>query len=141
LLLGYVFWLHFEPQKAPLTKEMKTLIVNHMVNYRDTVLDNAFAALSSPVRRAILARLSQGEATVGELATPHDISLPAISKHVSVLVDAGLVLREKRGREYHCRLQPDPMREAVAWLAQHQHFWEQQFDALDNFLSEDGEDG
>lgn len=87
----------------------------------------------------MLARLAQGEATVGELASAHEISLPAISKHVRVLEAAGLVQGEKRGREYHCRIQPAPMREAAAWLAQHQHFWERQFDALDNFLAEDNE--
>ncbi|KAA3648656.1 MAG: ArsR family transcriptional regulator [Chloroflexi bacterium] len=111
-----------------------------MVNKKEAVLDNAFGALSSPVRRAMLSRLSQGEATVSELASAHEISLPGISKHVRVLENAGLIRREKRGREYHCRIKPAPMREAVAWLAQHQHFWEQQFDALDNFLAEGGAD-
>ena len=86
----------------------------------------------------MLARLSMGEATVSELASAHKISIPGISKHVRVLENAGLVHREKRGREYYCRIKPATMREAATWLVRLQHFREQQLDALDNFLVQDG---
>ena len=84
-----------------------------MVNYSSPVLDDTFSALSSPVRRGMLERLSKGWATAGELAEPYDISAPAISKHLRVLERAGLIERQVRGREHYLRLVPEPVQQAV----------------------------
>jgi DNA-binding transcriptional ArsR family regulator len=97
-------------------------------------LDAVFAALSDATRRAILTRLAAGDAGVTELAEPFDMSLPAISKHLRVLEDAGLITREKEGRINRCRLEPAPMRAAAEWLAAYRRFWERQLDALDRYL-------
>jgi DNA-binding transcriptional ArsR family regulator len=107
-----------------------------MVNYSTTALDATFGALSDPTRRAILARLAQGEAKVTELAEPFQMSLPAISKHLRVLESAGLLRREIDGRVHRCRLDADPMKNAAAWIVQYRAFWESQFDALEKFLQE-----
>ncbi|MFQ5600912.1 MAG: ArsR/SmtB family transcription factor [Candidatus Krumholzibacteriia bacterium] len=105
-----------------------------MVNYLPGELDRTFAALADPTRRAIVARLAQGEASVSELADPFRVSLPAITKHLSVLERAGLVESRKIGRVRRCRLQPKPMRRASEWIELHRHFWQQRFDALDRYL-------
>jgi DNA-binding transcriptional ArsR family regulator len=105
-----------------------------MVNYSTAALDATFGALSDPTRRAILARLAQGEAMVTELAEPFRVSLPAISKHVRVLEAAGLLEREVDGRVHRCRLAGQPMRNAAAWIEQYRAFWEVQFDALAKYL-------
>ena len=104
-----------------------------MVNY-STPLDATFGALSDPTRRAILARLAHGEATVSELAEPFDVSLPAVSKHLRVLESAGLLHREIDGRTHRCRLAPQPMKDAARWIEHYRAFWENQFDALAKFL-------
>lgn len=106
-----------------------------MVNYSNA-LDATFGALSDPTRRAILARLAQGEAMVTELAEPFRMSLPAISKHLRVLESAGLLEREIDGRVHRCRLAAAPMKNAVAWIAPYRAFWEKQFDALETYLRE-----
>lgn len=93
-------------------------------------LDQTFAALGDTTRRAILARLALGEATVGELARPFRISRPAISKHLRVLEDAGLVRRTRDGRVNRCTLEPEPMRVMAEWVAQYRAFWETRLDAL-----------
>lgn len=98
-------------------------------------LDQTFAALSDATRRAIVARLAEGEAPLSVLADPFDMSLTAVSKHVRVLSDAGLVAVEKRGRTRHCRLQAAPMKDAAEWLAFYRRFWEDQFDALARHLA------
>jgi DNA-binding transcriptional ArsR family regulator len=98
-------------------------------------MDATFGALSDPTRRQIVARLLEGEATVSELAAPHDMSLPAILKHVGKLVDAGLVIREKRGRTVVCSLNIDPLGEANAWLQRNLDAWNRRFDALDAYLA------
>ncbi|MBK5110281.1 MAG: winged helix-turn-helix transcriptional regulator [Thermoleophilia bacterium] len=85
-----------------------------MVKYR--TLDGTFGALANPTRRQIILRLRDGEASVGELAAPHRMSLPAISRHISVLEDAGLVFRRKEGRQQYCRLATSPLNEIDAWL-------------------------
>jgi DNA-binding transcriptional ArsR family regulator len=105
-----------------------------MVKYSSDALDKTFAALSDPTRRAILARLVQGNASVSELAAPFAMSLPAISKHLRVLEQAGLVERTKDGRVHHLRLVARPLHEAAAWIAHYQQFWEQQLAALADFL-------
>ena len=105
-----------------------------MVNYSSQALDATFGALSDPTRRAILARLAQGELPVTALAAPFRISLPAISKHLGVLERAGLLRREKHGRVHRCRLAAEPMKDAAAWIEQYRRFWEGQFDALARYL-------
>ena len=107
-----------------------------MVNYSRKTLDPVFAALADPTRRAILVHLTHGEATVTEVAEPFETSLPAISKHIKVLEQAGLVARRKSGRTHHLRLVASPLKNAMQWLEQYQWFWESQFDALEAFLSE-----
>jgi DNA-binding transcriptional ArsR family regulator len=99
-------------------------------------LDQTFSALADPTRRAILARLATGEATVAELAAPFTISLPAISRHLKVLERAGLI---SRGREAQWRprtLRADPMKEAADWLDDYRHFWEQSLDRLEQYLDD-----
>src|SRR5262245_9003898 len=92
-------------------------ILNHMVKYQDAALDRTFAALSDPTRRALLARLGEHDAiSVSDLAKPFAMSLPAIMKHLDVLTDAGLVMREKTGRVVACRLSAAPMEQAMEWL-------------------------
>jgi DNA-binding transcriptional ArsR family regulator len=106
-----------------------------MVNYNQR-LDLAFGALAHPIRRGILARLSTGEATVAELAKPFNVSAPAITKHMRVLEKAGLLSREKKGREHHCRLEQERMKEAEAWIEAHRKFWNDRLDALERYLKE-----
>lgn len=106
-----------------------------MVNYEPPPLDATFAALSDPTRRAIVARLAgAGELSVSSLAEPFAISLPAVLKHLTVLVDAGLVVREKRGRTVHCRLEPGPLRAAADWLVHYEQFWNERLDRLERYL-------
>lgn len=95
-----------------------------------------FAALADPTRRQIVERLLEGEATVTELAAPHDMSMPAILKHVSKLVDAGLVRREKHGRTVTCTLNVNPLDDAERWLRTHLDSWNQRLDALDRYLAD-----
>jgi DNA-binding transcriptional ArsR family regulator len=115
-------------------------IVNPMVKQSPASLDAVFSALADPTRRQIVKRLSAGDASVSELAEPFEMSLPAVSKHLGVLEDAGLLTREKEGRVRHCRLVPEPMQEALEWIARYGRFWEQQFDSLAQYLSETGGD-
>jgi DNA-binding transcriptional ArsR family regulator len=97
-------------------------------------LDLTFHALADPTRRALLARLSTGEATVGELARPFEVSRPAISKHLRVLERAGLVRRSAEGRVSRCELDAAPMREAAEWVERYRQFWEEQLDSLSRYL-------
>ena len=99
-------------------------------------LDSTFAALSDGTRRAILQQLAQGEARLSDLAKPFDMSQPAVSKHVRVLSDAGLVIVEKRGRSRHCRLDASRMKDASEWLLDYHAFWTRQFDNLARHLAE-----
>lgn len=93
-------------------------------------LDATFMALGDVTRRAIIARLASGEQTLSTLAAPFDMSQTAVSKHVRVLADAGLVTIEKRGRSRHCRLESTPMKEAIDWLSYYEHFWNDNFASL-----------
>ena len=95
-----------------------------------------FGALADPTRRAILARLTLGEASVGELAEPFEISLPAISRHLKGLEAAGLIVRHKDGRIHRCQLDPAPLKRAHEWIVHYQKFWEDQFDKLSRYLEE-----
>lgn len=97
-------------------------------------LSATFAALADPTRRAILARLTAGEISVGELAEPFEMSLPAISKHLKVLERAGLVTRGRDAQWRPCRLDAGPLRDASAWLDHYRRFWEQSLDRLDDYL-------
>ncbi len=99
-------------------------------------LNATFAALADPTRRAILARLASGEASVMELAEPFDMSLPAISKHLKVLEGAGLITRTREAQWRPCRLQSAPLKEASDWIEQYRQFWEESFDRLDDYLHE-----
>ena len=107
-----------------------------MVNYSQRQLDLSFGALAHPIRRGILARLSAGEATIAELAKPFKVSAPAISKHMRILEEAGLLSREKKGREHHCRLEQRRMKEAQEWIEAHRKFWNDKLDALERYLKE-----
>jgi DNA-binding transcriptional ArsR family regulator len=106
-----------------------------MVKY-STSLDTTFSALSDSTRRAILTTLHRGHASVTELARPHDISMPAILKHLRVLEQAGLIKQKKTGRVRMCRLTVAPMRQAVDWLSFYQVFWENQLDNFGRFLEQ-----
>ncbi|HEV3112272.1 MAG TPA: metalloregulator ArsR/SmtB family transcription factor [Candidatus Binataceae bacterium] len=97
-------------------------------------LSATFAALADPTRRAILARLASGEASVTELGEPFDMSLPAISKHLKVLESAGLIERGRQAQWRPCRLAPGPLKDAAGWLEEYRRFWEQSFDRLDEYL-------
>ena len=97
-------------------------------------LDRTFAALSDPTRRAILARLADGEATVNEVAAPFTISLPAISKHLKVLEHAGLITRGRDAQWRPCRLEAAPLEDAADWLERYRRFWEGSLDRLDDHL-------
>ena len=97
-------------------------------------LGRIFGALSDPTRRGILARLREGEATIGALAEPLPMSLAAVSKHVQVLERAGLLQREVRGREHLISLDAAPLREAADWALEYQNFWEERLDAPDQVL-------
>jgi len=99
-------------------------------------LDSTFAALADPTRRAILARLARGEATVGELAEPFAMSLPAISKHLRVLQRAGLISRGRDAQRRPCKLVAAPLKEVSDWTEHYRHLWEQKFDRLDDYLRE-----
>ena len=99
-------------------------------------LNRVFAALSDPVRREILTRLEKGECLVSELAAPFDISLQAISRHIQVLVRAGLVTQERSGRINRCRLDAGPILTAAVWLNRYSKYWQAQFDTLAVWLEE-----
>src|SRR6188474_2877283 len=103
-------------------------------------LSTTFAALADPTRRAILARLAKGEATVTELAAPFDMSLPAISKHLKVLSRAGLIEQGRQAQWRPCRLAPEPLREVADWVGQYRRHWEDSFERLDAYLREVGVD-
>jgi DNA-binding transcriptional ArsR family regulator len=111
-----------------------------MVEYTGGVvqhrLDGIFMALADPTRRAIIARLSRGAASVKELAEPFDMSLPAVSKHLKVLERAGLVERGRDRQRRPARLVGDPIKEVAEWSERYRHFWEESYDRLDEYLAE-----
>ena len=104
--------------------------------YKPDTLDSVFAALADPTRRAILARLAHGEASVNEIAAPFEMSQPAVSKHLRVLEKAGLVERDIDRQRRPARLNAGPMAEAVRWLEEFRRFWSSSFDQLDDLLEE-----
>ena len=99
-------------------------------------LDRTFSALADPTRRAILARLAGGEATVTDLAAPFSMSLPAVSKHLKVLERAGLIARGREKQWRPARLAAEPLKEAAQWIERYREFWEQSYDRLDEYLEE-----
>jgi len=99
-------------------------------------LDRTFAALADPTRRAIVARLAAGEASVTELAAPFEISLPAISKHLKVLERAGLITRGRERQSRPARLEAGPLKEVAEWTQRYRRFWEESYDRLDEYLEE-----
>ncbi len=99
-------------------------------------LSATFAALADPTRRAILARLSHGETTVKDLIAPFDLSPPAISKHLKVLENSGLISRTRTAQWRPCKLEPQPLKEVADWLSQYKIYWDQQLDRLDSYLQE-----
>lgn len=103
---------------------------------RTDELNRAFAALADPTRRAIIARLASGEATVMELAEPFAMTQPAVSKHLKVLEGAGLISRGRLAQTRPCRLEPTPLKEVALWIAAYRNLWEDSFDRLDAFLKE-----
>jgi DNA-binding transcriptional ArsR family regulator len=103
---------------------------------QEPTLDQTFAALADPTRRAILARLANGEASVSELAQPFDMSLPAISKHLKVLERAGMITRGRDAQFRPCRLEPRALKAASDWLESYRIFWEQSLNNLEDYLKE-----
>src|SRR5277367_5625481 len=99
-------------------------------------LSATFAALADPTRRAILARLASGEASVTQLAEPFEMSMPAVSKHLKVLERAGLIARGREAQWRPCRLEAAPLKDAADWVEDYRRFWEQSFDRLDEYLRE-----
>lgn len=113
-------------------------IVNRMVNYsamQSPQLDKVFFALSDPTRRAIVGRLAEGSTTVGKLAAPFKMSAPAVSKHMKILEQSGLVIRTVKGREHHCRLSSKNLQSAEDWLKFHREFWNARLDKLESLLT------
>jgi DNA-binding transcriptional ArsR family regulator len=107
-----------------------------LTGYATAELDATFAALADPTRRAILARLTAGEATVTELAAPFEMSQPAISKHLKVLERAGLISRGRDAQRRPCRLEAGRLKAATDWLETYRAYWEESFQRLDNLLEE-----
>jgi DNA-binding transcriptional ArsR family regulator len=99
-------------------------------------LSATFSALADPTRRAILARLANGEATVTELAQPFRMSLPGVSKHLKVLETAGLIVKGRDAQWRPCRLEGKPLRDIAAWMETYRRFWDEGFDRLDDYLQE-----
>jgi DNA-binding transcriptional ArsR family regulator len=102
----------------------------------DERLDETFAALANSTRRAILARLADGEASVNELAAPFDLTLPAISKHIKVLEHAGLITRGRHAQFRPCKLHPVALAEVAGWAEQYRHIWDDRFDRMDTYVQQ-----
>jgi DNA-binding transcriptional ArsR family regulator len=107
-----------------------------MTRSKDDRLDLTFAALANPTRRAILARLAKGEATVNELAEPFNMSLPAVSKHIKVLEHAGLITQGQKAQYRPCTIDAAPLQEISRWTEQYRHIWEARFDRLDRYINQ-----
>ncbi len=99
-------------------------------------LDETFAALANSTRRAILARLAKGEASVNDLAEPFDLTLPAISRHIKVLEHAGLITRGRRAQFRPCTIAPEPLADVAHWTDQYRHIWDDRFDRLDGYVEQ-----
>ena len=106
-----------------------------MVNYNEQQLNNIFSALADPTRRKMLMRLTEQDMSVADLAAPFDMTKSAVTKHVKVLENAGLLKRSIEGRVHRCQLAPSPLADASDWLQFYQAFWQNKLDALDDFLT------
>ena len=122
--------------KLCLRTSVPVIIFNHMVKCSTRLLDRTFGALADPTRRRILEHLAGGDRCVTDLARPHRMSLPAVSKHLRVLERAGLVRRHRDGRVHRLRLDAGPMQQAQAWIEEYRKFWEASFDRLDEYLKQ-----
>ncbi len=107
-----------------------------MMRSDDDKLSQTFAALANSTRRAILARLAEGEVTVNELAEPFDMSLPAISKHIRVLERAGLITQGQKAQYRPCTIDVTPLKEISNWTEQYRHIWEERFDHMDDYINQ-----
>lgn len=125
-----------EGQRKHLTGRNLLLYLTTRLNMRMDSLSSTFAALADPTRRAILARLSQGDLSVTELAEPFDMSLPAVSKHLKVLEHAGLITRRRSAQWRPCQLQAAALKEVADWVEEYRRFWTESFDRLDDYLKE-----
>jgi DNA-binding transcriptional ArsR family regulator len=110
------------------------LIFNQMVKYSSGRLNQTFTALADPTRRRMLQQLARGDRCVTDLAKPHSISLPAVSKHLRVLEKAGLIRRSRYGRVHRLKLEAKPMKQASRWIEEYRRFWEGSFDRLAEYL-------
>src|SRR6202022_572129 len=113
---------------------MSCYILNQMVKYSPKMLNRTFAALADPTRRRILAHLARGDRCVTDLAQPHAMSLPAVSKHLRVLEKAGLLRRRRYGRVHEMQLEAKPLKEAAQWVEKYRKFWEGSLDRLVEYL-------
>jgi DNA-binding transcriptional ArsR family regulator len=111
-----------------------------MVKYSSAQLNRTFAALADPTRRRILAHLAQGDKRVTHLARPHDMSLPAVSKHLRVLEKAGLLRRRRYGRVHEMQLDAEPLKKAAQWVEEYRKFWEGSLDRLAAYLEKTNKD-
>jgi DNA-binding transcriptional ArsR family regulator len=111
-------------------------MLNHMVKCSPRLLNLTFAALADPTRRRILEQLAHGDRCVTDLAKPHRMSLPAVSKHLGVLERAGLIRRRRRGRVHQLKLEARPMKDAQLWIEEYRRFWEKNLDRLDDYLKQ-----
>ena len=107
-----------------------------MTESEEDRLSQTFAALANETRRAILARLAEGEATVNELAEPFDMSLPAISKHIKVLERAGLITQGQKAQYRPCTIDVSPLQEVSRWTEQYRHIWEDRFDQMNDYINQ-----
>jgi DNA-binding transcriptional ArsR family regulator len=113
-----------------LTRRLPPIIFNHVVEYHAKPLDRVFFALADPTRRAVLARIVTGELTVTAIAAPFGISLAAVSKHIRVLEDAGLLKRTRHGREHRLSFVAEPLQAAATWVNQYERFWTEHVDRI-----------
>src|SRR5262249_15156558 len=113
------------------------LLLNQMVKYSSRTLNRTFAALADPTRRRILAHLARGDKCVTHLARPHAMSLPAVSKHLRVLENAGLLRRRRYGRVHEMRLNAKPLQEAARWVNEYRKFWQSSLDRLAEYLEKE----
>jgi DNA-binding transcriptional ArsR family regulator len=129
-------WVGPKNFKIILASNGPATILNHMVKCSSRELDRTFGALADPTRRRILEHLAAGDRCVTDLARPHRMSLPAVSKHLRVLESAGLVRRKRDGRVHRLKLDAKPMQQAQAWIEEYRKFWETSFDRLDEYLKQ-----
>lgn len=111
-----------------------------MVYYREEQIDDAFFALSHPVRRAVLDKLSNGDFSVSDVSEPFGLSAAQMTKHLAILERGGLLARNKQGRTHYLQLQPDMLEEIMTWVQRYQAFWEGSLDNLENYLARHSED-